>query len=237
MTHLPPLIGGLHLSKREAHSPAFRHSRYARFPLRGIGISSSRKSDAMLQPSHSHDSLLKGDAYRSISKSNPLRGLKFGKISSHICMCLESLNRIPKSLFKDLLKVIPFGDKVLVCFHIGISFSSLMKKEYTMKTNTINTIDNEPINSVRRIGMLENRVMVQSLRVMEAFGMPSSMARFVLNNVCRVIANDHIEPTTYASLWAFQNTDPSVFVEHSEPSDLNMATRSECQTEPTNGGI
>ena len=197
MTHLPPLIGGLHLSKREAHSPALRHSRYARFPLRGIGIPSSRESVAMLQPSHSHDSLLKGDAYRPISKPNPLRGLKSVKISSHICMCLESLNRIAKFLFKDLLKVIPKGNKGLVCYHIGITFSPKVKKDYTMITNTIT----QPMNS---------RVVQQAIRTLTMFGVPTEVATKAVRNVVSTVAL---------------------------PKDLNTATRSECQTEPTNGGI
>jgi hypothetical protein len=176
MTHLPPLIGGLHLSKREAHSPALRHSRYARFPLRGIGIPSSRESESVLQPSHSHDSLLKGDTYRTISKPNPLRGLKFGKISSHICMCLESLNRIAKFLFKDLLKVIPYGNKGLVCYHIGITFSSKMKKDYTMITNTIT----QP--------MMKSRVVQQAIRTLTMFGVPTEVATKAVRNVVSTVA-------------------------------------------------
>ncbi len=229
MTHLPPLIGGLHLSKREAHSPALRHSRYARFPLRGIGIPSSRESESVLQPSHSHDSLLKGDAYSPIPKPNPLRGLNSGKISSHICMCLESLNRIAKFLFKDLLKVIPYGNNVLVCYHIGITFSPKVKKDYTMITNTINNIDEEPITTVRKKGgFVDNRVMLQALRVMESFGMPTELARLTLNNVIRTADIRRFDPLTFTELKQFESA---------EPSALNTATHSECQTEPTNGGI
>ena len=119
---------GLHQSKKRSPCPCPQRVPLRQVPFKkGTEISASR-NQRVLEPLHSHGSLLKGDGYETIASAIPHRGMKFEKIKLASTYVQESMNRITKSLFIDLQKVIPFGNNVLVCYHIGIYLSSLMKR-------------------------------------------------------------------------------------------------------------
>ena len=185
---------GLHQSKKRSPCPCPQRVPLRQVPFKkGTEISASR-NQRVLEPLHSHDSLLKGDGYETIASAIPHRGMKFGKIKLASTYVQESMNRITKSLFIDLLKFIPFGNNVLVCNHIGISLSSLMKREYTMITNTIN--NNCTILHTRSIGFVENRVVLQSIGLLESFGVPTEVVTLALRNVLKAATCD----STFADL-------------------------------------